>query len=163
MSVSAQQVKELRDRSGAYPFELAYRLIQMFSVKNDTVVDPFLGTGTTSVAAMASQRNSIGYEIDSNFIPTISQAILKSVDSSNLNLSERLTRHMDFVSERQKSKGNLKYVNEFHGFPVMTRQETKAEFCFIRSANQVSEDTLVASYQKEDEMHIPGSQVQMSI
>ena len=53
-----------RSRSGAYPFELPYRLINMYSVKGDTVLDPFLGTGTTMFAAMASERNSIGIEID---------------------------------------------------------------------------------------------------
>ena len=55
---------ESRKRSGAYPFELAYRLINMFSIKGDTVLDPFLGIGTTAAAAIASQRNSIGYEIN---------------------------------------------------------------------------------------------------
>ena len=59
--------KELRNRNGAYPFELAYRLINMYSVKGDTVLDPFLGTGTTIIAAIASGRNSVGYEIDPNF------------------------------------------------------------------------------------------------
>src|SRR3989344_4888301 len=58
---------EVRERSGAYPFELAYRLINMFSVKGDTVLDPFAGTGTTMLVAMASARNSIGVEIDPNF------------------------------------------------------------------------------------------------
>ena len=55
---------EDRSRSAAYPFELAYRLINMYSVKGDTVLDPFLGTGTTMAAAMTSGRNSFGYEID---------------------------------------------------------------------------------------------------
>ena len=53
-------------RSGAFPFELAYRLINMFSAKGDVVLDPFLGTGTTTLAAMATCRSSIGYEIDQN-------------------------------------------------------------------------------------------------
>lgn len=42
-----------RLRSGAYPFEIPYRLISMFSVKGDTVLDPFSGTGTTLLAALA--------------------------------------------------------------------------------------------------------------
>ena len=52
--------KELRKRSGAYPFELSYRLINMYSVQGDTVLDPFLGTGTTTISAICSNRNSIG-------------------------------------------------------------------------------------------------------
>jgi DNA modification methylase len=44
--------------------DLAERLIRMFSFAGDTVLDPFLGTGTTAVAAAALGRNSIGFEID---------------------------------------------------------------------------------------------------
>lgn len=47
-----------------YPLRLAERLIRMFSFVGDTVLDPFLGTGTTSAAAAGCGRNSIGYEID---------------------------------------------------------------------------------------------------
>lgn len=47
-----------------FPLELAERLIRMFSFVGDTVLDPFMGTGTTNVAAMRHGRNSIGYEID---------------------------------------------------------------------------------------------------
>ncbi len=47
-----------------YPIELAERLIRMFSFVGDTVLDPFLGTGTTSIAAARCGRNSIGVEVD---------------------------------------------------------------------------------------------------
>jgi len=50
-----------------YPVELAERLIRMFSFVGDTVLDPFLGTGTTTVAAAATGRNSIGFEIDEHY------------------------------------------------------------------------------------------------
>jgi hypothetical protein len=51
-----------------YPLELAERLIRMFSFVGDTVLDPFLGTGTTTLAAMRNGRNSIGYEIDKQYL-----------------------------------------------------------------------------------------------
>ncbi|MGB9465090.1 MAG: site-specific DNA-methyltransferase, partial [Candidatus Acidiferrum sp.] len=47
-----------------YPIELAERLVRMFSFVGDTVLDPFMGTGTTTVAAAKWGRNSIGFEID---------------------------------------------------------------------------------------------------
>ncbi len=47
-----------------YPVELASRLIRMFSFVGDTVLDPFLGTGTTTIAAMQTGRSSIGVELD---------------------------------------------------------------------------------------------------
>lgn len=50
-----------------FPLELAYRLVRMFSFAGDTVLDPFCGTGTTMLAAMKCDRNSIGIEIDSQY------------------------------------------------------------------------------------------------
>jgi site-specific DNA-methyltransferase (adenine-specific) len=54
-----------------FPEELPTRLIKMFSFEGETVFDPFLGSGTTSLAAMNLGRNSIGYEINEGFLPTI--------------------------------------------------------------------------------------------
>ena len=50
-----------------FPLELAYRLIRMFSFWGDTVLDPFCGTGTTMIAAMKCNRNSIGIEVDEEY------------------------------------------------------------------------------------------------
>jgi len=50
-----------------YPLELAERLIRMFSFVDDTVLDPFMGTGTTNIAAAKWGRNSIGTEIDPHY------------------------------------------------------------------------------------------------
>ena len=56
-----------RNHPAPYPIELAERLIRMFSFVGDTVLDPFLGTGTTSVAAAKAGRNSIGFEVDEHY------------------------------------------------------------------------------------------------
>jgi DNA modification methylase len=56
-----------RQHPAPYPIELAERLIRMFSFVGDTVFDPFLGTGTTSVAAAKWGRNSIGVEVDPHY------------------------------------------------------------------------------------------------
>ena len=56
-----------KDHPAPYPMELAERLIRMFSFVGDTVLDPFLGTGTTSIAAAKWGRNSVGFEIDHAF------------------------------------------------------------------------------------------------
>ena len=50
-----------------FPLELAYRLIRMFSFWGDTVLDPFCGSGTTMIAAMKCNRNSIGIEVDEEY------------------------------------------------------------------------------------------------
>jgi site-specific DNA-methyltransferase (adenine-specific) len=54
-----------------YPVELAYRLVRMFSFAGDTVLDPFLGTGTTTEAAIRAERSSIGYEIEPRYLDII--------------------------------------------------------------------------------------------
>ena len=51
-----------------FPFEIAYRLVRMFSFVGDTVLDPFLGTGTTAMAAIHAGRNSIGVEIEETYL-----------------------------------------------------------------------------------------------
>lgn len=58
-----------------FPEELPKRLIKMFSFVGDTVLDPFLGSGTTSLAAKNMNRNSIGYEINEAFLPTVKEKI----------------------------------------------------------------------------------------
>lgn len=54
-----------------FPEELPKRLIKMFSFVGDTVIDPFLGSGTTCLAARNLNRNSVGYEINKDFLPII--------------------------------------------------------------------------------------------
>jgi site-specific DNA-methyltransferase (adenine-specific) len=58
-----------------FPIELPRRLVKMFSFYGDTVLDPFLGSGTTSRAALDLGRNSIGYEINQDFLETIKEKI----------------------------------------------------------------------------------------
>jgi DNA modification methylase len=57
-----------KDHPAPYPVELAERLIRMFSFVGDTVLDPFMGTGTTALAASKCGRNSINFEIDSTYL-----------------------------------------------------------------------------------------------
>jgi DNA modification methylase len=57
-----------RHHPAPYPIDLAYRLVRMFSFADDTVFDPFLGTGTTSVAAIRAGRYSLGNELDPEYL-----------------------------------------------------------------------------------------------
>ncbi|MBW1841713.1 MAG: site-specific DNA-methyltransferase [Deltaproteobacteria bacterium] len=120
--------KGARLRSAAYPFEVVNRLINMYSVKGDLVLDPFLGTGTTTAAAMASGRNSIGYEIDRSLEKSIHRIKDVIFDFSRQLTRERLAKHMAFVVQRLKTDGGFKHNNEHYGFPVMTAQERELIF-----------------------------------
>jgi hypothetical protein len=142
-----------RERSGAFPFELAYRLINMFSVKGDTVLDPFLGTGTTTFAAIASNRNSIGIELDesfSEFIHPLERSGL--TEQLNERVRKRLKDHQDFVKKREEEKGSnaFKHMNEHYGFPVMTSQEKELILNYIDRIERDGENgRFVSSYIEE--------------
>jgi len=120
--------KNIRDRSGAYPFELPYRLINMFSLRGDTVLDPFLGTGTTTIASIATGRNSVGFEIDSNFKEHIISRLENLVEFSNQLLQKRIENHLNFVQEQTKTRGRLRYTSSYYGFPVVTSHEKEIIF-----------------------------------
>jgi site-specific DNA-methyltransferase (adenine-specific) len=62
-----------RGHPAPFPVEIPYRLIRMFSFVGDTVLDPFLGTGSTTEAAMQAHRSSIGYEIEEAYLGMIEQ------------------------------------------------------------------------------------------
>ena len=60
-----------QEHLAVFPEELPRRLIRMFSFVGETVLDPFLGSGTTTLAARKLGRNSVGYEINQEFLPLI--------------------------------------------------------------------------------------------
>jgi modification methylase len=70
-----------KEHPAPYPLELAERLIRMFSFTGDTVIDPFLGTGTTTIAAAKWGRNSIGYEIDEHYYELALKRIKRETSS----------------------------------------------------------------------------------
>ncbi|HUN81262.1 MAG TPA: site-specific DNA-methyltransferase [Phycisphaerae bacterium] len=70
-----------RSHPAPYPLELAERLIRMFSFVGDTVLDPFLGTGTTTVAAAKTGRNSVGFEVDEYYFEMAHRRISNETSS----------------------------------------------------------------------------------
>jgi modification methylase len=85
-----QTTNELERRTAAYPDEIADRLIKMFSIKNDTILDPFIGSGTTAKVALQNERNSIGYETDKKLLPTITEKTKNSpIKSAEIKIIER--------------------------------------------------------------------------
>jgi DNA modification methylase len=75
-----------------YPLELAERLIRMFSFVGDTVLDPFLGTGTTTQAAAKIGRNSVGVEIDQVYFNMAISGAEKGRKSISANAEIRIIR-----------------------------------------------------------------------
>jgi site-specific DNA-methyltransferase (adenine-specific) len=89
-----------------FPEEIPRRLIKMFSFVNDTVLDPFLGSGTTTLAAKNLERNSIGYEISTNYIPVIKEKLgLKEkgfFDKISFELAQNREDEIDWKEEIKK-------------------------------------------------------------
>lgn len=112
-----------RHRSGAFPFLLPYRLIQMFSIKGDTVLDPFAGTLTTAHAALCGCRNSISVEIDEALAEANLIAVPEMTDILNGVMSKRIEAHKDFIAEYETVKQPCGYRNRHYRFPVVTSQE----------------------------------------
>jgi len=130
---------DLRERSAAYPFELAYRLINMYSIHGDTVLDPFWGTGTTTIAAMCSARNSIGYEIERNFFKVFQERMRMITKIAKEKNNERLVNHVDFMKKRE---GDLppKHIATHYDFGVVTSQEKDILLYDIENVEQIDDD-----------------------
>ena len=139
----------VRIRSAAYPFELPFRLINMYSAKGDMVVDPFFGIGTTMLAAMATGRNTIGFEIESDFANTIHTRTIDIADIADQRMADRLSRHIDFVNTRIESGRPFKHTNEHYNFPVITNQEKKLLLNRLKTVDKAGENTYVATYSQE--------------
>lgn len=137
---------DLRKRSGAFPFELAYRLINMFSIEEATILDPFLGTGTTTLAAMVAGRNSIGFEIDPNFQDMIESRIKEITTISQKQINRRLESHLSFIARRTNDNKEMKYLNDHYNFPVVTSQETKLILDEVISWEKISENQFEITY-----------------
>lgn len=146
-----QKIKQSksRSRSAAFPLELPYRIINMYSLQDDTVLDPFLGTGTIMLAAIAANRNSIGYEIDRSFHEMILDNIT-SVSKEDLNAitKQRVDRHRAFIDERleDSKKSPPKYLNSYLKVPVIAKQEKEIQFKLINDIQQV-DGNIQASYE----------------
>lgn len=84
-----QTANQIERRTAAFPDEIAKRLIRMFSIKGDTVLDPFLGSGTTTKLAIRNQRNSVSYEIDKTLLPLIKKKIHYESGAAKLFIENR--------------------------------------------------------------------------
>ncbi|MCS6819930.1 MAG: DNA methyltransferase [Chitinophagales bacterium] len=88
-----------------FPEELPRRLIKMFSFVGETVLDPFAGSGTTALAAKNLERNSVNYEVNSEFIPIIKEKLKvyqKDLSGTRYEFSVQPALSLDFEKEIEK-------------------------------------------------------------
>jgi DNA modification methylase len=138
--------KETRARSAAFPFDLAGRLVCMYSVMGDTVLDPFTGTGTTLSAALAWGRNFMGFELDPGLAPAVEEAALRAPELAREAAEERLKAHVAVMETRLLGKSPPKHRNVPYGFPVVTNQERDALFPELAGVEKTEDGEFRARY-----------------
>jgi len=122
-----------QDEHGAvFPEELPRRLIRMYTVRDDLVLDPFLGSGTTAKVALALGRRAVGYELNPDFRPLI-EAKLSEVEGLAAD-------HVRFVSpERQASLPPLDYAPAIADIrPKRPRRRRKRKLHKVAAASRPS-------------------------
>ena len=90
-----------------FPEELPHRLIKMFSFPGETVLDPFMGSGTTALAARNLNRNSFGYEINPEFIPIIKEKI--GTDDAFTKVETEIIKQPELKTDFEKRIKELPY------------------------------------------------------
>lgn len=135
-----------RDRNASYPFEIPFRLINMYSAEGDTVLDPFVGLGTTNLACMVSNRNSIGVEIDAGIAALAIENIKKSPLQLNYIIDDRLMKHRSFIDGLSNDKQEKCYLNVHHDFKVKTKQEMEIRIEHVVDVS-VDENVVTCTYQ----------------
>lgn len=150
---SQKMSKGDRIRNGSYPLEIPYRLINMYSMYGDTVLDPFSGLGTTSLACMHTGRNSINIDISKDTTNLATERLMHSETKDKINdfINNRIVQHINFIENLSDEKRNKCYNNIYHNCLVKTKQETKLKLYKINKM-QINKNIIVCDYvDKESE------------
>jgi len=136
-----------------FPLELPLRLIKMFSFVGDTVLDPFLGSGTTTLAARNLARNSVGYEINRDFLPVIKEkagvdqkSIFQDMSFETIEQSEHDGHECGLKIEEAMKK--LPYI-----FEDPIKFDKKVDFGKFRFGSKIDEDPASNSGKTHDRDH----------
>jgi site-specific DNA-methyltransferase (adenine-specific) len=126
-----------RDRAGAYPLDLPLRLVRMYSTYGDRVYDPFVGTGTTTLAAMLAGRDSVGHELEAELLSGFESRIADLPARSRDRVDDRLDRHRAFVRDRDDPP---RYEAVHYDVPVVTKQERRIRLYVVTDVERVGDD-----------------------
>lgn len=120
---------DARDRSAEFPIEIPYRLINMFSIQGDTVLDPFAGTGTTSVASAMSARNSICVDIENEFLEIGIKRFEDLKEKTEEKNENRIQKHLEYV---EQSKKTMNYETDYN-FGAVTKQAKEIQIPYVEN------------------------------
>lgn len=137
-----------------FPEELPHRLIKMFSFAGETVFDPFMGSGTTALAARNLQRNSLGYEINPDFVDFYKQKVdnarlfnnstcLYKVDSSIFIKDEKLNKLPYVFNDPHKMENKIDVKKLQFGSKIDKNSKEREEYFTVKSV--ISPNTILLS------------------
>ena len=153
-----------RERNASFPLEIPYRLVNMYSVKGDTVLDPFCGMGTTNLACMISERNSVGTDVSGEIIELALENLEAQAETVNEVIDGRIEAHRRFISGLSDEKREKCYKNVPHGFSVKTRQETAIRLRHLSSLERNgNESSILGRFVRKRPIDAVGSQSSSSI
>lgn len=127
-----------------FPEELPHRLIRMFSFAGETVFDPFMGSGTTALAAKNLQRNSIGYELNPEFKQYYEQKVLSSLsfdettfiferDTSALDIDNRIAALPYTFSDPHKMNNKVDIKNLQFGSKIDKTTNPREDYFSVQA------------------------------
>jgi DNA modification methylase len=128
-----------RERSGAFPLEIPLRLVRMYSVRGDTVLDPFVGTGTTSLAALLAGRSSVGVERDPELASAFGERAAGTPAHADRMAERRLRRHREFVADNPET---VNYEADHYDTRVVTKAEREIRLSTVTDVERVGDDPL---------------------
>ena len=136
----------MRDRSAAFPFELPYRLILMFSVMGDVILDPFMGTGTTAAAALSAGRHSTGVDLENGMDRLWHDTCKTAVSIGQSRASDRLEQQRDVIEARLAQSKVPRHHNEFYDVAVVTGQERELRIASPLSAESAGSGKITSQF-----------------
>jgi len=113
-----------KEHPAPFPLELAQRIVRMFSFVGDTVVDPFAGTGTTMLAAMKSERNSIGIEIEPKYARMAARRLMAEKDDL---FSTRRLECVKAYADEDSGKLCVREEQALYGAARRTKRSSRKE------------------------------------
>ena len=123
------------DRVAAFPLELPLRLVRMYSVYGDTVLDPFAGTGTTALAAMLAGRSSVGYDLAADRLAVLDDRIDGLADRSAERVRDRLARPRSIAADRDTA-----YDADNYDVGVTTAAERRIRLYRVDAVDRLGTD-----------------------
>jgi DNA modification methylase len=106
-----------KNHPAPFPLKLATRLVRMFSFYDDTVLDPFCGSGTTMIAALRNGRNSIGIDIDKEYCRIIARNLKAEINDPSINAK------LIFQKMTNGSSGKMKICEDQSLYKVKTAKK----------------------------------------